>query len=194
MCDLLHQAGVAHLTKTTRTLSVADYMTTSHRFWAKVNRLESDDCWPWTSPSVGRDGRGRMSVNGRRVNAPMVSWVLSNGIIPPKGQFACHSCDNPNCVNPSHIWICSNAENMQDASRKKRINGQSVTHCPKGHEYTEETTAFRKNGRRYCKPCQYAYRAVHDQKPHVAARRAELKRKRRSDARLARAALAGDAS
>lgn len=84
-------------------------------FWKNVNRGRDDECWPW------RDGsyRGSVSIRGRGVCAPRVSWVIHNGDIA-SGKFICHTCDNPSCVNPKHLFVGDHEENMRDMVRKGR--------------------------------------------------------------------------
>lgn len=88
------------------------------RFWSCVDR--SGDCWLWTRGAT-QGGYGVFSEAKRRLFlAHRYSWALANGPIPD-GLFVCHSCDTPRCVRPDHLFLATNAENMQDASRKGRL-------------------------------------------------------------------------
>lgn len=88
------------------------------KFWSKTTR--SDGCWEWTGTKM-KDSRGVMSVNGKNQTAPRISWYVHFGYWPEKGVFVCHSCDNPSCVNPKHLWLGDVKSNAQDAASKKRL-------------------------------------------------------------------------
>ena len=91
------------------------------RFWAKVDR--QDGCWPWTG-GVSTQGYGRFPVRtgkGKRLlQATRVAAFLTTGIDDPS-KDVCHTCDNPICCNPIHLWLGTHAENMQDAHQKGRV-------------------------------------------------------------------------
>lgn len=88
------------------------------RFWPKVQK--SDGCWEWTS-ARDRAGYGRISEGtGGSLYAHRVSYEAANGPIPP-GMMACHTCDNRGCVNPDHIFLGKQLDNMKDASGKGRV-------------------------------------------------------------------------
>lgn len=94
------------------------------RFWARVDRSNTCvGCWEWEG---GRNSRGYGTVwfNGAVVQAHRAAWELTNGPIPADdtyhGVCVCHSCDNPKCCNPQHLFLGSNADNMKDMARKGR--------------------------------------------------------------------------
>ena len=93
------------------------------RFWPKVDKHGPDDCWLWTA-STDQDGYGLITVRvrvGRHVKkrAHRLAWEWANGRKPGHNKV-CHTCDNPRCVNPAHLWLGTNKQNMEDAKRKGR--------------------------------------------------------------------------
>lgn len=90
------------------------------RFWSKVRKSEeTDGCWLWTA-SLHTEGYGHFGLRGRIVRAHRVSWEIANGVTVPDGMKLCHTCDNPPCVRPDHLFIGTDAENAKDKVRKGR--------------------------------------------------------------------------
>lgn len=87
------------------------------RFWSKVDKTHN--CWLWRAMIIA--GYGRLRVGKQIVGAHQVSWRLHRGPIP-KGLVVCHNCpdgDKPHCVNPQHLFLAAQTENLRDAARKK---------------------------------------------------------------------------
>lgn len=105
------------------------------RFWSKVDKRGPDECWPWTG-ARSVTGYGMLSVPGLQapVQAHRVACGLATGSVQD-GRYVCHSCDNPGCCNPAHLWIGTHRENMHDMHAKGRNrNGRELmTHCKRGH-------------------------------------------------------------
>ena len=80
--------------------------------------LASNGCWEWVG-CIGVWGYGQISFMGKSKSAHRISWELYKGEIP-KGKLILHKCDNPACVNPSHLFIGTWGDNMKDMVAKDR--------------------------------------------------------------------------
>ena len=90
------------------------------RFWDKVD--VSGSCWEWQGCKV-RGGYGAFKVNGKGIRAHRFSYKLAFGPIPD-GIYVCHHCDNAKCVKPSHLFLGTQTDNMQDCISKGRFGEQ----------------------------------------------------------------------
>lgn len=92
------------------------------RFNEKVRRLRglgALDCWIWVG-CKNRNGYGQIVVEGtRREEAHRVAWRLAYGDIPA-GKWVLHTCDNPPCVRPSHLYLGDQTRNMADMAARGR--------------------------------------------------------------------------
>lgn len=131
----------------------------AERFWPKVQHGTADECWLWTA-ALKESGYGQFMINSlsrKPLKAHRISWELAHGSIPD-GLHVLHHCDNRRCVNPSHLFLGTNDDNIRDMIAKGRnrmvpaeIN-RAKTHCPSGHPY--DTERRRVDGARQCSICQ----------------------------------------
>lgn len=124
-------------------------------FWTYVDESGGPlACWPWRG-CKDACGYGRVWLwdpnTGTRVNtgAHRVAWMFTHGEIPA-GFCVCHSCDNPSCVNPAHLWLGTQGDNVRDMHEKGRAG--VVTHperLPRGDaHFTRRHPELRVRGER----------------------------------------------
>lgn len=80
--------------------------------------IKSDGCWSWIGYNNGR-GYGKFRIGKLLIYAHRFSYEKFNGPIP-KGKFVLHKCDNPTCVNPSHLEVGTQKKNMRDCVNRRR--------------------------------------------------------------------------
>lgn len=92
-------------------------------------------CWEY-SGFRGDGNYGQMYCRGKQWRVHRLSFTLFKGPIP-EGMDVCHSCDNPPCFNPDHLWPGDPKANGKDCVQKGRHHKVRNTHCPRGHSFAE---------------------------------------------------------
>lgn len=95
-------------------------------FWSKIPQSGPDDCWEWTGKWKLPAGYGMVTIrnDGKRstATASRIAYALANGLVefPERDLVVCHTCDNPPCCNPTHLWLGTSKENTEDSVVKGR--------------------------------------------------------------------------
>lgn len=142
------------------------------RIDARYDKPSEDECWIWTgySSPAGYGSANAGYVNGKqkKIRTHRAMYELYVGQIPLDLTID-HLCRNRACGNPKHLRILTISENCSDNGQARR------THCPQGHEYTDENTYYGKqaNGwsNRQCRACQ---------REKIRRRRAKAKAKKQA--------------
>lgn len=93
------------------------------RLWWRVsNRDDPYKCWEWSGATI-KGGYGVLTFKSVPYYTHIVAWEVTFGPVP-KGLKVLHTCDNPPCCNPDHLFIGTQKDNMQDASEKGRLKGR----------------------------------------------------------------------
>jgi hypothetical protein len=87
-----------------------------NRFFSRIKKGGPDECWEWTG-RVNKTGYGLFDIGRFPRLAHRVAFRIANGY---EAFNACHSCDNPPCCNPAHLWDGTPKLNSEDRERKKR--------------------------------------------------------------------------
>ena len=108
------------------------------RFWKYIRK--TDFCWEWIGYK-DKNGYGRISKKRRFFSVHRISWELHNGKIPD-GLCVLHSCDNPSCVNPDHLFLGSFQNNSNDCALRIREVESRTCHPQKYEGINRVETVF----------------------------------------------------
>ena len=100
------------------------YPSPEERFWAKVVKTTENECWEWLA-AKHKFGYGMFGVKNKVIYTHRFSFELHFGKIPD-GLEILHSCDNPPCCNPKHLFLGTQRHNVIDMGNKDRRSGGSM--------------------------------------------------------------------
>lgn len=123
-------------------------MDVTERFWWHVLVGNENECWPWLA-GKSPGGYGHFSFQGQTVQAHRFAYLLVHGLLLD-GLVVMHRCDNPTCVNPAHLQLGTQADNVADMVAKNRHRREIA---PKRNKPIEELQVHWKVGaprRRVC--------------------------------------------
>lgn len=121
------------------------------RFESNYIPVTESGCWIWVG-ETSHKGYGMMNINNRKVSAHKFSYEWHYGP-RPEGLVHDHLCRVRCCVNPTHLRVITNKENVLIGESFAAVNAKK-THCLRGHEYNEVNTVQRAHGWRECRICR----------------------------------------
>jgi hypothetical protein len=127
------------------------------RFWRRVRK--DQDCWTWTGPLL-QDGYGQIRWNGKTLGAHRAAYQLLVGPVPDH-LWVLHTCNNPSCVNPLHLYLGTVEDNNRDrdrAGRQARLRGPLNGHDKLTWEKVAEIRTLYADGQQTYKSLGHLYK------------------------------------
>lgn len=121
------------------------------RFWLKAQAKGPNECWEWNHER-NRKNYGLFYINAGGYAASAgahIAAAIFSGMDVKPGLCVCHTCDNPPCVNPAHLWLGTNADNMKDKvakGRQSRVCGMAVPYAKLNDDKVREIRRRHANG------------------------------------------------
>lgn len=154
--------------------------------------VSENGCWEcagfqYKLRGVKSHSKGYVDFSYRRVRwrAHRLAYTIAVGPIPD-GLEVCHSCDNPPCCNPKHLFLGTGSENAIDRVAKGRDRNRGRTHCIRGHELSGSNVRIRATLRGYRRQCITCTDQVHHKTEKYFQWRREWQRNRRARLRAER--------
>ena len=123
-------------------------MSIIDRFWDQVDK--TGDCWLWTTVK-SCDGYGKFRARPEMWLAHRFAYFITHGDFD-RHLYVLHHCDNPPCVNPKHLFLGTQLDNMRDCVKKGRLTRTILSHCRRGHSKSGENVRYYR-GYAVCKCC-----------------------------------------
>lgn len=135
-----------------------------------------DECWLWRGTYIHNRGRPRGTFWSRdHRHTFTAARAVYERMVGSAGElFVCHRCNNPMCVNPSHLYLATNKQNILDAARDGLLPWKLKTECKRGHPLYGENLYITSQGRRACRICNRASKRKHDEKRRRARKEQAL--------------------
>ena len=128
----------------------ANWITDKDRLLLGAKEV-ANGCWEWMNKSDDC-GYGVIRAFGKSWKAHRLSYHLFIGL-PNNGDLhVCHRCDNPKCINPTHLFLGTRSDNQRDSVAKRRHTNSKKELCCNGHPFNDSNT-YRQGTRRRCKTC-----------------------------------------
>ena len=147
-------------------LAIAQEENDFRRFLSHAKISDNSDCWNY-SGHKRPNGYAAIKLKGRITMVLAHRFSFQNFVMDiPENLLVLHKCDNRSCVNPSHLFLGTQKDNMDDMHNKGRFRHWNTRKpvCKNGHQFTIENTRLRCNGqKRTCIECSRAAWRRHDQ-------------------------------